>query len=86
MKFVSSLKRFVKAFDLFFSTVQLRYNEELEYKTITGGIFSLAVLTTILVGFAAMILNTFELNTYNTSVERYKHRSPVLTTLNTNQS
>ena len=46
----------------------------------------MAILITIVVGFASMILNTFKLNTYTVTEEIEKHRIPTLATLSTNQS
>jgi hypothetical protein len=54
--------------DLFYASEMLRFDKELEYRSITGGIFSMAIIVAVLVGFASMIIDTLALNTIN-SVE-----------------
>ena len=43
----------------------LRFDKEMEYRTFTGGIFSLGIIIAVLVGFANMIIDTLALNTIN---------------------
>jgi hypothetical protein len=68
MKFFSLLRDGVRMNDLFYSTEMLRFDKEMEYRSITGGIFSLGIIVAVLVGFASMIIDTLALNTIN-SVE-----------------
>lgn len=71
-----NLKKLIKATDFFYSTELLRYDDELEYKTLTGGFVSLAIIITITVGFANMILDTLALNTFNITTENIKNIIP----------
>lgn len=59
----------LKASDFFYSTEMLRYDEEMEYRTLTGGIFSLGIIITICIGFASMILDTLNLSSISTTKE-----------------
>jgi hypothetical protein len=68
MKFCSLLRDGIKMNDLFYASEMLRFDKELEYRSITGGIFSMAIIVAVLVGFASMIIDTLALNTIN-SVE-----------------
>jgi len=40
----------------------LRFNNQMEYRTLTGGLFSLAIIIAVLMGFYNMIIDTFSLN------------------------
>lgn len=53
-----SFKNLIRNIDLFYSNEILRYNSTSQYKTITGGIISIAIIIAILVGFSQMIINT----------------------------
>lgn len=44
----------------------------MEYRTLTGGLVSLAIIITILVGFANMILDTLDLNSITTTMQVIK--------------
>jgi len=79
------LKSLVVNADFFYSTKLLRYEEENEYKTFTGGAISLGIIVTITIGFASMILNTLNLNTFTISTETVKNLVPMLTNLEINE-
>ena len=53
-------KEFVRAWDLFCTTDLIRYNENPEYRSLTGGVVSIAIFITFSIGFARTILNTFD--------------------------
>lgn len=53
------LKRLVNKLDLFSSIQLLRFDGDAETKTLTGGIFSLAIVLYIMSTFSSMILDTF---------------------------
>jgi len=76
MSFLKRLKKLIKVADFFYSTEMLRYDDDLEYKTLTGGVVSLAIIVTIIMGFASMILNTLDLNTFTISTEIVKNKVP----------
>ena len=76
MKIIGRIKQLVRAADFFYSTEMLRYDQDLQYKTLTGGIISLAIIVTIFVGFANMILNTLNLNTFTISTQTIKNVVP----------
>jgi len=61
----------------------LRYDAEMEYKTLTGGIISLGILITIITGFASSIIDTLNLNTISTSTEMIKNPFPPSSVLKT---
>jgi hypothetical protein len=79
IRILEKLKSLVVSTDFFYSTRLLRYEEDNDYRTFTGGTVSLAIIVTILFGFANMILNTINLNTFTISTETIK--SPVPTPL-----
>ena len=54
------LKKLLSATDYFNSASMLRFEKEDEYKTITGGIISLAIIVVITVAFTKEILITLE--------------------------
>ncbi len=54
------LKKLLSASDYFNSANMLRFEKEDEYKTITGGIVSLAIIVVITVAFTKEILITLE--------------------------
>jgi hypothetical protein len=43
----------------------LRFDKEMEYRSVTGGLFSIAIIVAVLVGFAGMIIDTLSLSTIN---------------------
>lgn len=61
MKFWKLVKGAVKSTDFFYSSEMLRYEEELQFRTMTGGILSLAIIIATLIGFASMIIDTLNL-------------------------
>jgi hypothetical protein len=67
--------------DLFYATEMLRFDKEMEYRSITGGLFSLAIIVAVLVGFANMIIDTLALNTINSVQLVTKDSSPTASTL-----
>lgn len=54
MKLLPIARSFVKTFDLFSASQFLRYQEEGDYKTVSGGICSLIVM----IVFAVLFMNT----------------------------
>jgi hypothetical protein len=56
----------------------LRYENELEYRSLTGGILSLALIITILVGFADMIILTIKKEQISSTQTAYKYSDPPL--------
>ena len=60
MTFFYYLKAGFKSVDLFYSTQMLRYNNYVEYKTITGGIISLVMVISVMIGFSSMIISTMQ--------------------------
>jgi hypothetical protein len=74
--FLKKLKNLIKSSDLFYSNEMLRYENELEYKSLTGGVLSLALIVTIIIGFANMIILTMERETIFSTKEIVKHSDP----------
>ena len=74
--FFKEFRNIVKRSDLFYSNEMLRYDNELEYKSLTGGILSLALIVTVLVGFANMIILTMQRENISSTKEVVKHSDP----------
>lgn len=83
MRFLKRVQSLIKVTDFFYSSEMLRYNDENEYRTLTGGIISIGIIITIIVGFANMIMDTLNLNTISTTFELIKNKNPTPTTLST---
>lgn len=58
MRFFHSLRNLIKMNDLFYAREMLRYDKELEYRSVTGGLLSLGIIIAVIIGFASMIINT----------------------------
>jgi hypothetical protein len=54
----------------------LRYENELEYKSVTGGLISLALVVTVLIGFANMIILTMQRENISSNKEVTKQSNP----------
>jgi len=76
MELIKKIKALIKVNDFFYSSEMLRYNSEMEYKTLTGGFISLGIIITIVIGFASIIIDTFNLNIITTNTEIVKHSNP----------
>ena len=74
--FLKRMRNLIKHSDLFYSNEMLRYENELEYKSLTGGILSLALIVTVLVGFANMIILTMQRENISSTKEVVKHSDP----------
>lgn len=81
MKFCSLLRDSIKLNDLFYSTEMLRFDKEMEYRSVTGGLFSLGIIIAVLVGFASMIIDTLALNTINSVQSITKDSTPTSTNI-----
>lgn len=62
MKFFSWIKKGIRFTDLFYTSELLRFNDEMEYRTLTGGLISLAIIIAVVIGFANMIIGTLNLS------------------------
>lgn len=71
----------VKKADFFYSRDMLRYEDEEEYKTFTGGITSIGIIIAIIIGFASMILDTLNLTSISTSTQVIKNVIPPSSTI-----
>ena len=67
--------------DFFNSFQMLRYEQETQYRTFTGGVISIGVIITIVIAFASMIINTVDRTTINFSQRTERQVNPPLTTL-----
>jgi hypothetical protein len=70
------VRNLIKRSDLFYSNEMLRYENELEYKSVTGGIISLALVVTVLIGFANMIILTMQRENISSDKEVIKQSNP----------
>lgn len=84
MGLLNRLKKLIKMNDFFYSTEMLRFNDESEYKTITGGLISLGIIIMIMAGFATMIIDTFSLNSVKSSTDIIHHEVPSAANFSTN--
>ena len=55
MNFVKRIKELIKMSDIFYSSELLRYEKQNQFQTLTGGILSIAIWTTIAVSFTSMV-------------------------------
>lgn len=78
MGFLHRLKSIFKEVDFFHSTQMLRFRGESEYKTLTGGIISVAIIIVILIGFSQMIINTLNLSSINFTQNIQRKQDPSL--------
>jgi uncharacterized protein YaaQ len=61
----------------------LRYEDAGKYRTLTGGIISLGITITIIIGFASMILDTLQLSAITTNLKTVKQTDPTHSVLST---
>ena len=83
--FLERFENIIKVADFFYSTEMLRYDDDLQYKTLTGGIVSIGIIITIIIGFASLILNTLDLDTFTISTETIKNKVPTASVLKKNE-
>jgi hypothetical protein len=67
MKLVKKLRKFIKNFDLFSTSKFLRYGEDEDYKTASGGLCSLIVFIVFLVLFMSTAIQTVNMQIINWS-------------------
>jgi hypothetical protein len=67
--------------DFFNSSQMLRFQNENEFRTLTGGIISIGIIITIIVSFASMILDTLNLSTINYTENSIKRVDPSYTAM-----
>lgn len=85
MGLLEKIKSVVKATDFFYSTDMLRYEEDVEYRTVTGGIFSIAIIITTFIGFASMIIDTINRTSITTQTNISKSSAPTRSVLTTEE-
>jgi hypothetical protein len=78
---LKSLKSLIYQLDMFCSSELLRYNSQTQYKTLTGGLLSLAIIGIITGGFFNMIMGTLDRTSITSSVVMTKQNNPPLATL-----
>ena len=59
MRLLSNSKKFIYKMDFFYTAEVLRFKEEPEYKTLFGGIMSIAIIILLLVTFYNKVIDTF---------------------------
>ena len=79
MPFLDHVKQLIYQADLFCSQQLLRYNSETQYKTLTGGLMSLAIISVIVIGFTSMIMDTLQKTSISSSLTVEKQSDPPLT-------
>lgn len=83
MGILLKIKDLVRLSDFFYTSKLLRFEDEMQYRTLTGGLISLAIIITIIIGFANMILDTLGLNSITTATQIIKQQDPTPATLST---
>jgi hypothetical protein len=78
---LKTLKGLIYHFDMFCSSELLRYNAQTQYKTLTGGLLSVAIICVIAGGFFNMVLDTLDRSSISSSLTVTKQSSPPLATL-----
>jgi len=81
MRILKNIFSLVKVCDFFKSSDLLRYDRDNEYKTITGGIFSIGIIITIIIGFASMIIDTLNRSSITYTLDTINNMDPTLTTI-----
>ncbi len=76
MGILKKIEDVVKKTDFFYSKEMLRYDDDEDYKTLTGGIISLGIIVAIVVGFASMILSTLNRTSISTTIQVIKNIVP----------
>ncbi len=76
MRILKGIDYIVKKIDFFYSRDMLRYEDDEDYKTLTGGIASIGIIVAIVIGFASMILDTLNLTSITTSTQVIKNVTP----------
>lgn len=76
MKILSYLKKMTCSIDMFYSSEMLRYDNDTEYKTVTGGIITISIIILVTIGFASMITDTLNKTAINSSLNIEKNNNP----------
>ena len=63
----------------------LRYDNDTEYKTVTGGIITISIIILVTVGFANMISDTFNRTAITASLNIAKSNDPTFFDLKANK-
>ena len=82
MVFLKPLKQLLYRVDMFCSSELLRYNSETQYKTLTGGLLSLAIIAVIAGGFFNMVADTVNRVSITSSLVTNKQSNHPLFSLN----
>ena len=69
---------------MFSSSEMLRYNEDAQYQTFTGGIFSLGIILTVIAGFFSMISQTLNRTAITSSLNVITSSDPTAYNLTSN--
>lgn len=85
MTVLKKLQKAIEQVDMFCSSELLHYNSETQYKTLTGGLFSISIIIFIVIGFASMISDTLNRTTIASSVQTIKQSDPTLSILKNNK-
>ena len=85
MKIIKHLKKIVTSIDMFYSSQMLRYDNDTEYKTVTGGIITISIIILVTVGFASMISDTFNRTAITASLNIAKSNDPTFFDLKANK-
>ena len=78
MNFCKKVKAVLLHADLFYSSEILKYNNDTQYKTLSGAILSLIIMGSIISGFSSMIISTMERTSISSSLEVKKSQNPEL--------
>ena len=82
VSFRKTMQKILKAFDLFPTQQYLRYREEPDYKTATGGAVSIAILVIFIILFSNLGMQTVNQQIINGSVNYKIDTEPVPLSIN----
>ena len=54
----------------------LRYNNEAHHKTVTGGLISLLMIVSVMIGFSNMIISSMEKTSISSTLQVDKQKDP----------
>ncbi len=76
MRFLEHLKKITSSIDMFYSSEMLRYDNDTEYKTVTGGIITISIIILVTIGFASMITGTLNKTAISSSLDINTSNNP----------
>ena len=76
MKIFEKFKGLISSIDMFKSSEMLRYDNDTQHKTFTGGIMTSIIIVMVSISFFAMISDTLNRTAINSSLTVSKNQNP----------